>query len=606
MAVQITGSQIKNSEIGSSKLQDNAVTTAKISDSNVTSAKIASSAITSAKIATGALNNTAFFANSVITAAKIDLTGTFNFGSGTLQAATPSNASDVATKNYVDSAVSSDIYWKEPCRVATIENIDLSSAPASIDGVTLANDDRVLVKDQTTQSQNGVYVFAGSGSAMSRSSDCDSAAELNGAAVFVKEGSTSADQGFTQTGEIVTLGTNNVVWVQFTGLGQITAGDGLSKSGNTLSVDVGDGMSTSGGQLVVSNGAALDFNAGDLDVQVDDSSIEVNGSNQLQVKANGITTSMIGTNQVTGNEIAGLTVGTANLADSSVTSAKLGASSVSAVKIASNAVTSDKIQSNAVTESKIATSVAGDGLSGGNGSALAVQVDDTGIEIASNTLQLKNLGVSTAKIQDSAITTAKILDLNITGGKLANNVAGAGLRKDPSNNLEVNCGDGLDFNGDELEVQLGQGLGFAPDGVIEPEVDDATIEIDGVSNEIQVKDLGITSGKLADGSVQTAKIGDDQVTFAKVGWRMYQELSTISGSSTTTIDLARALDPNAVNGVMVYKNGLAMLNQTALSGTAANSDEFSVSADGGAGSVGRLTFGAALADSDSILIWYLT
>jgi len=237
---------------------------------------------------------------------------------------------------------------------------------------------------------------------------------------------------------------------------------------------------------------------------------------------------------------------------------------------------------------------------------LAVQVDDSGIEIATNTLQLKNLGVSTAKLQDNCVQTAKIQDANVTGVKLAAAVAGNGLSQNVSGNLDINAGDGLDFNGDNLEVQLGQGLGFAPDGVIEPEVDDATIEIDGVSNEIQVKDLGITSGKLADGSVQTAKIGDDQVTFAKVGWRMHQELSTISGSSTTTIDLARALDANAVNGVLVFKNGLAMLNQTALSGTAANSDEFSVSADGGAGSVGRLTFVAALADADSILIWYLT
>ena len=605
MAVQITGSQIKNSEIGTSKLQDNAVTTAKVLDSNITSAKIASSAITSAKIATGAINNAAFFANSVITAAKIDLTGTFNFGSGTLQAATPSNAADVATKNYVDSAVSSDIYWKEPCRVATTANIDLSSAPAAIDGVTLASDDRVLVKDQTTQSQNGVYVFAGSGSAMTRSSDCDSAAEINGAAVFVKEGSTSADQGFTQTGEIVTLGSNNVVWVQFTGLGQITAGDGLSKSGNTLSVDVGDGISTSGGQLVVSNGDALDFNAGDLDVQVDDSSIEVNGSNQLQVKANGITSAMIGTNQVTGSEIAALAVATANLADSAVTSAKLGASSVTAVKIGSNAVTSDKIQSNAVTEAKLATSVAGDGLSGGNGSALAVNVDDSGIEIASDTLQLKNLGVSTAKLADNSVTSAKINNASVTGPKLAATVAGNGLIQNGSGNLDINAGDGLEFSGNNIQVALGAGLEIQA-GNIDVEVDDSTIEIDETSNELGVKDLGITSGKLAAASVQTAKIGDDQVTFAKVGWRMYQQLSTISGGSTTTIDLARALDPNAVNGVMVYKNGLAMLNQTALSGSAANSDEFSVSADGGAGSVARLTFGAALADSDSILIWYLT
>ena len=605
MAVQITGSQIKNSEIGTSKLQDSAVTTVKISDLNVTSDKIASSAITSAKIATGALNNAAFFANSVITAAKIDLTGTFNFGSGTLQAANPSNAADVATKNYVDSAVSSDIYWKEPCRVATTANIDLSNAPASIDGVTLANDDRVLVKDQTTQSQNGVYVFAGSGSAMTRSSDCDSAAEINGAAVFVKEGSTSADQGFTQTSEVVTLGSNNVVWVQFTGLGQITAGDGLSKSGNTLSVDVGNGISTSAGQIVVANGNALDFSAGDLDVQVDDSSIEVNGSNQLQVKANGITSAMIGSNQVTGSEIAALAVATANLSDSSVTSAKLGASSVSAVKIASSAVTSDKIQSNAVTSAKIATSVAGDGLSGGNGSALSVNVDDSGIEIASDTLQLKNLGISTAKLADNCVQTAKIQDANITGPKLAATVAGNGLTQNGSGNLDINAGDGLQFSGDNLTVSLGAGLEIQG-GAIDVEVDDSTIEVNVSNGEVQVKNLGISTAKLADNCVQTAKIADDQVTFPKVGWRMYQQLSTISGGSTTTIDLARALDPNAVNGVLVFKNGLALLNQTALSGSPGNNDEFSVSADGGAGSVARLTFGSALADSDSILIWYLT
>ena len=143
-------------------------------------------------------------------------------------------------------------------------------------------------------------------------------------------------------------------------------------------------------------------------------------------------------------------------------------------------------------------------------------------------------------------------------------------------------------------------------GAIDIEVDDSTIEVNVSNGEVQVKNLGITSGKLANASVQTAKIADDQVTFAKVGWRMYQQLSTISGGSTTTIDLARALDPNAVNGVLVFKNGLALLNQTALSGSPGNNDEFSVSADGGAGSVARLTFGSALADSDSILIWYLT
>lgn len=604
MAVQITGSQIKNGEIGTSKLQDDSVTTAKVLDSNITSAKLASGSIVSSKIATGALDTTSFFGSSVITAAKIDLTGTFDYSSGTLRAGTPSAASDVATKTYVDSAVSSDIYWKAPCRVATTANIDLSSAPASIDGVSLSNDNRVLVKDQTIASQNGVYVFAGANSAMSRSTDCDSAAELNGAAVFVQEGIANADQGFVQTGEIVNIGSDSVSWVQFTGLGQITAGDGLSKTGNQLDVETGHGLEIVSDQVRVKLGAGVDAVGGDLNVAVDNSAIEINGSNELTVKASGITSAMIGTNQVTGSEIAALAVGTANLADSSVTSAKLGASSVSAVKIASSAVTTDKLINNAVTEAKIATSVAGDGLSGGNGSALAVDLDGSTLSVAASGVKVSTGGVSANELASDSVQTAKIQNGNVTGVKLAAAIAGNGLTQNGSGNLDVNVGNGIQINGsDQLEFRAGAGLDFAGSDV-DVMVDDSSIEIGGSS--LQVKNLGITNSKLADGSVQTSKIGDDQVVFSKVGWRMYQELSTISGGSTTTIDLARALDPNAVNGVLVFKNGLAMLNQTALSGSAANSDDFTVSADGGAGSVARLTFGAALADSDNVMIWYLT
>ena len=605
MAVQITGSQIKNGAVSSSQLSDNSITSAKIQDSQITSAKLAASSVVSSKIGNGALDTTAFFANSVITAAKADLSGTWDFGSGTLRAGTPSGSNDVATKNYVDSAVSSDIYWKEPCRVASTANIDLANAPAAIDGVTLAGDDRVLVKDQSTASQNGVYVFAGSGSAMTRSDDCNSAAELNGAAVFVKEGSTSQDQGFVQTAEITSLGSDSVSWVQFTGLGQITAGNGLDKSGNTLSVDTGNGLNIVSGAVAVDNGLGLDFAGSTLDIQIDDSSIGVNGSNQLEVKANGITTAMIGADQVTGTEIANLAVATANLVDSSVTSDKLGASSVSAVKIASNAVTSDKVNSNAITAAKIATSVAGDGLSGGNGAAFAVNVDDASIEINADTLRLKDLGIASAKLQDSSIVTAKIANDAVDKTKIHADVAGNGLAQNADGSLEITVGDGLEIFSDSLNFKNGAALDFNG-GAVDVQVDDASLEVDAVGNFVQVKDLGIDTQPLAASSVEIAKINDDAVTFAKVGWRMYQELSTISGSSTSTIDLARALDANAVNGVMVYKNGLALLNQTALSGSAANNDEFSVSADGGAGSVARITFGANLADSDNVLIWYLT
>ena len=418
-------------------------------------------------------------------------------------------------------------------------------------------------------------------------------------AIFVKEGTANADQGFVQTSEIASLGSDNVVFVQFTGLGQITAGDGLSKSGNTLSVSVGNGISTSAGDIVVAAGAGLDFNAGDLDVQVDDSSIEINAG-ALRVKANGITSAMIGTNAVTGNEISAGGVATANLADSSVSTVKLGASAVTEAKLASNSVSEGKIQNNAITASKIASTVAGDGLAGGAGSALSVNVDDSSIEINSDSLRVKDLGISSAKIANSSISTAKILDANVTEAKLSASVAGNGLLGGAGSALSVNCGDGLDFDGDAVEVQLGAGLEFQA-GAIDIEVDDSTIEIDEVSNEVRVKNLGISTAKVANSAITTVKLSDDSVTAAKVGFQGYQELTTVSGSSTVNIDLARQVDSAFSNGIMAFKNGLALLNQTALGGSAANNDEFTLSVVGG---VTRLSFGASLTDGDDVLVVY--
>ena len=115
---------------------------------------------------------------------------------------------------------------------------------------------------QITDEESGsrVYDFNGSSSALTRSSDANSADELNGLAIFVKEGTANADQGFVQTSEVANLGSDNVVFVQFTGLGQITAGNGLEKSGNTLSVDAGDGLAISGGgELIVQAGIFFFF-----------------------------------------------------------------------------------------------------------------------------------------------------------------------------------------------------------------------------------------------------------------------------------------------------------------------------------------------------------
>ena len=153
-------------------------------------------------------------------------------------------ATSLVSKEYVD-AVKVGLDFKDSVRVATTgSNISLSSAPAAIDGVTLSSDDRVLVKDQSSGAENGIYVFNGSGSAMTRATDADANAEVtSGLFTFVTEGTVNADSGFVLTTDgSITVGTTSLAFAQFSGAGQITAGTGMTKTGNTLDVEV-DGQS---------------------------------------------------------------------------------------------------------------------------------------------------------------------------------------------------------------------------------------------------------------------------------------------------------------------------------------------------------------------------
>ena len=152
----------------------------------------------------------------------------------------PTSAQDAATKSYVDTTVQG-IDWKASVRAATTANVTLASALENgdtLDGVVLATGNRVLVKDQSTGSENGIYVVKSSG-APDRSTDADLDAEVtSNFAVFVEEGTVNADSGFTLTNNgAVTIGTTALTFTQFTGLGQITAGTGLDKTGNTLDID---------------------------------------------------------------------------------------------------------------------------------------------------------------------------------------------------------------------------------------------------------------------------------------------------------------------------------------------------------------------------------
>ena len=147
--------------------------------------------------------------------------------------ADPTAAQDAATKIYVDNSVQG-LDAKASCRAGTTANITLSGAQ-TIDGVSVIAGDRVLVKDQTSAAENGIYVAAASGWA--RSADANTWDELVNAYSFVEDGTANANNGFVAS--IVaggTLGSTAVTWVQFSGAGQVTAGAGMTKSGNTLDV----------------------------------------------------------------------------------------------------------------------------------------------------------------------------------------------------------------------------------------------------------------------------------------------------------------------------------------------------------------------------------
>ena len=185
-------------------------------------------------------------------------TGTVDVGSKRITSvAEPTQATDAATKNYVD-AVKTGLDVKDSVRVATTANLTATysngssgvgatltnsgtQAALTIDSIALSVGDRVLVKDQTTGLQNGFYKVTTVGTVstnwvLTRSTDADEAAEVTpGAFTFVEEGTNGGSNGYvcTNTGSI-TIGTTAVSFVQFSGAGQVIAGDGLTKSGNTI------------------------------------------------------------------------------------------------------------------------------------------------------------------------------------------------------------------------------------------------------------------------------------------------------------------------------------------------------------------------------------
>ena len=199
----------------------------------------------------------------------------------------PVSALQLATKQYVD-AVAEGLHVHASCAAATPATLasiiggtvtynngtagvgatlTLSVALTVLDGYTLLNGDRVLVKNEATQANNGIYTWATGGTVLTRATDFDTAAEIaSGDFTFVTNGTLYASTGWVQTNPVTTVGSDAIVWTQFTGAGTYTAGTGLTLTGTQFSLTTpvaaalgGTGLTsfTSGGAVYATSTSAL-------------------------------------------------------------------------------------------------------------------------------------------------------------------------------------------------------------------------------------------------------------------------------------------------------------------------------------------------------------
>ena len=336
---QITTAKIADTNVTTAKIADSAITSAKINDGAIVNADInASAAIDASKIHDGTISNTEFghlngvtsniqsqldareASNASLTAigALATTDGNFIVGSGSTWVAetgstarvslglgtiatqsassvaisggtitglgAPSNSSDAATKNYVDNLVTG-LKTRIITRAATTANIDLSADLQNgdtLDGITLATGNKVLVKDQTDATQNGIYDVVASGTA-TRNTDYDTVAELAGQLVIVQEGSSNADKIFLSTTDNSgSIGSVNIVFtiVQPSNVGDVTLTGVQTLTNKTLtSPDISEIVSVSNGNIsVLPNGTGkvlLDGNGSSGGVTISDGNIDI-------------------------------------------------------------------------------------------------------------------------------------------------------------------------------------------------------------------------------------------------------------------------------------------------------------------------------------------
>ena len=597
MAIQFIGEQIKNGEITNNHLSGS------VSDSKLlqitTANKVAGSALQLA--GSGGLENDSGIKISALgvsnamlegsiafekladagNIARLDqnetVAGQYTFTSIPLCSVTPSQDTHIANKAYVDT-VAQGLHPKESVKVATVANITLSGTQ-TIDGVAVSAGQRVLVRAQTDQTTNGVYTCAAG--AWSRAADMNAGSEFPGASFFTREGSTFATTGFVCSNPSVSLGSTNITFVQYTGAGQITAGDGLAKSGNTISVDLStaSGLEFSGGklQLDIAAAKAIQLVGNELSFVLNGSTLAQDGSG-LKVNAGGITNNEINGSAAiadsklaqiaTADKVAGSAVqlGTGGaLENDSGLKVKLDGStltkSVDGLKVGS--ITNNEIAGGAaIADSKLAQITTSDKVAG---SAVQLKTngglaDSSGLQVQTDGVNVRLSGSGAVELVPASITNAQIhASAAIADSKLA----------------QIATADKVAGSAVELKSQGG----LANDTGLKVNVDDVTVSLQ--SGALQVK--------------------DDGLALAKMAFRPKEDQFDISNGSTNSLNLSQRITIAAfrvAGNIVVFRNGQKLRFKSSPS----DNSEFSISDNGSATSI---TFGAACANGDKIDICYL-